>query len=129
MFWGTIGKTTLEVMIMPDKQEEINALISSLKAWDGSQVLISKEENGDRDQTIMKLDKISLADHGDTIDDYVSPLSLQLEGNGRAIMSDTEVPMPSSTYDIPIDELYDAHFDGMRLYMSTGRGSYTISRI
>ncbi|HEX6922401.1 MAG TPA: hypothetical protein VF149_01150 [Bacillales bacterium] len=112
-----------------ENQQDLNALIDSLKMWDGRQVLISKEENGDRDQTILQLEDISLANNGDTIDNYVSPASLQLKGPGRAVMSDTEVPMPSGTYDIPIDGLHDAHFDGMRLFMSTDRGAYTISRI
>ncbi|HET7580358.1 MAG TPA: hypothetical protein VFK33_13850 [Bacillales bacterium] len=114
---------------MQYNEEELQSLISSLKTWDGRQVLISKEEKGDRDQTILKLEGVSIANHNDTIDDYISPVSLQLTGEGRAVMSDTDVPMPSALYDIPIDELYDAHFDGMRLYMTTGRGSYTISRI
>lgn len=114
---------------MQYNEEELQSLISSLKTWDGRQVLISKEENGDRDQTILKLEDVLIANHNDTIDDYLSPVSLQLMGPGRAVMNDTDVPMPSALYDIPIDELYDAHFDGMRLYMTTGRGSYTISRM
>lgn len=114
---------------MQNTQEEINELIQSLKAWDGAEVLISKEENGDRDQTVMTLDDISLAENGESIDGYIAPLSLQLTGDGRAIMKDTEVPMPSASYDIPVNALYDAHFDGMRLYVTTDRGSYTISRM
>lgn len=114
---------------MQNEQEEISDLITSLKAWDGSDVLISKEENGDQDQTVMTLNDISLADHGESIDGYVAPLSLQLKGDGRAIMKDTEVPMPSASYEIPLNALYDAHFDGMRLYVSTDRGSYTLSRM
>ncbi|HET7521975.1 MAG TPA: hypothetical protein VFJ73_01495 [Bacillales bacterium] len=114
---------------MKTKEEEIYTLISSLKTWDGQQVLISKDENGDRDQTVMKLNDISVKNRGDTIDDYVAPAALQLKGEGRALMEDTDVPIPAGTYDIPLDQLYDAHFDGMRLYVSTDRGSYTISRI
>lgn len=114
---------------MQNIQEEIDKLVSSLQAWGGTQVLISKEENGDRDRTVMKLEEISFADNGESIDGYVAPFSLQLAGNGRAIMNDTEIPMPSATYDIPMNQLYDAHFDGMRLYVTTDRGSYTISRI
>ncbi|HET7616133.1 MAG TPA: hypothetical protein VFK27_04165 [Bacillales bacterium] len=113
---------------MPTEQD-IQRLITSLKNWDGSQVLISKQENGDRDQTVMKLADVTVAKPGHSIDSYFSSLSLQLEGEGRAVMSDTEIPMPSAAYDIPIDHLYDAHFDGMRWYMTTDRGSYTISRM
>lgn len=112
---------------MQSNREDLSSLISSLRTWDGRQVLISKEENGDRDQTVLKLNDILIENHGDTIDDYISPISLQLRGEGHAILSDTEVPMPSASYDIPIDQVYDAHFDGMRLYLSTDRGSYTIS--
>ncbi|HEX7066523.1 MAG TPA: hypothetical protein VF199_15740 [Bacillales bacterium] len=112
---------------MQNPQQDINELISFLKTWDGKQILISKEENGDRDQTVINLENISMASRGETIDGYVSPISLQLQGQGRAVMSDTEVPMPSTTYDIPITDLHDAHFDGMRFYMSTDRGTYTIS--
>lgn len=111
------------------QQQEINELLSFLKTWDGKQILISKEENGDRDQTIINLENITMANQGETIDGYVSPISLQLQGEGRAVMSDTEVPMPSTTYDIPISALQDAHFDGMRFYMSTDRGNYTISKM
>lgn len=112
---------------MDNTLEELNTLISSLSAWDGKQILISKDENGDRDQTVLRLDDISIINRGETIDNYVSPASLKLQGDGYAILNDTDVPMPSASYDIPIDAVYDAHFDGMRLYLSTDRGSYTIS--
>lgn len=115
--------------MMPNTQAEIEELISSLRAWDDAEVLISKEEKGDRDQTVLKLSDISLTNNGETIDGYFAPLSLQLSGDGRTIMEDTDVPLPSGTYNIPMNELHDAHFDGMRLYVTTDRGSYTISRM
>ncbi|HET7657176.1 MAG TPA: hypothetical protein VFK37_02710 [Bacillales bacterium] len=114
---------------MKNTQVELSELIASLKKWDGRDLLISKQENGDRDQTVLKLENIEIKERGQSIDGYVSDASLQLKGQGRALLEDTEVPMPSASYDIPIDALYDAHFDGMRFYMSTDRGSYTISPI
>ena len=79
--------------MMHSNEEEIKTLISSLKTWGGEQVLISKEEKGDRDQTIMKLDDISVKHRGRTVDDYVSPAAVQLKGRGRAVMQDTDVPI------------------------------------
>lgn len=114
---------------MHTNHNDIETLTEALNAWDGQQILISKEENGDQDQTVMRLNEVSLNERGQTIDGYVSPVSLLLEGDGRAVMEDTDVPMPSSSYDIPVNEIYDAHFDGLRLYVSTNRGSYTISRL
>ena len=112
-----------------ENNNELNELIASLKKWDGRDLLISKQENGDRDQTVLRLEDIEMKSRGNTIDGYVSDASLQLKGMGRAVLNDTEVPMPSASYDIPIDAVYDVHFDGMRFYMSTDRGSYTISPI
>jgi hypothetical protein len=128
-YFKMIGKNKREVIMMHSNQNNVEEIVNALKAWDDQQILISREENGNLDQTVITLNDISIDDHGETIDGYVSPVSLLLEGNGRAVMEDTDVPMPSSTYDIPIDQVYDAHFDGIRLFVTTDRGSYTITRL
>ncbi|HET7627346.1 MAG TPA: hypothetical protein VFK44_03060 [Bacillales bacterium] len=105
---------------------DLRRLAESLKQWDDQQVLITKRENGDVDRTIMELEDVCVTHAGQSIDPYFSQTYLQLEGDGRAVMNDTEIPMPSASYEIPVDHLHDADFDGTKLSLTTDRGTYTI---
>ncbi|GAB7386904.1 hypothetical protein BSNK01_07400 [Bacillaceae bacterium] len=106
--------------------------IAQLKAlldeWRGSPIAITKEEDGDVDQTIMTLDKTTFVERAPTIDGYVSPLSLRLDGEGRTILETSAADLPYASYDIPVEEVYDLHFDGGQIHLTTSRGAYRISR-
>lgn len=108
---------------------EWNKMMNVLKKWDGHDLLISKLENEDHDQTVLRLEEVEMKECGETIDGYVPDVALLLKGQGRVILENIEEPMPSNSYEIPLDSLYDIHYDEIRLYLATKRGSYTISPI
>lgn len=114
---------------MNSAEEVLELLYSSLKNWNGEEILISKTENHDGDQTVLTLDDVSITERGMTIDGYVSPLALKLRGEGRVVMEDTDVPLPAASYEIPLTGVEDAHFDGNWIYLLTERASYMITKL
>jgi len=110
-------------------EQQIAELIARLEQWNGQEVQIVKEEDGDIDLTLMTLNKTSLIERTPTMDGYVSPLSLRMEGEGSVVHADhQQEELPSAAFDIPVDRLHDNHFDGTRLMLTTDRGTYTISK-
>ncbi|WP_246206770.1 hypothetical protein [Virgibacillus ihumii] len=108
--------------------EEFNELLTQ---WNGQTIKISKLELDDLDETIVALDHISYAANTRRLDDYEPMHALQLNGTGN-IQTDTASAsqvLPSSLYEIPIedDSLYE--FDGTRFLISTTRGVYKIELV
>jgi hypothetical protein len=112
-----------------DDKLQIEELMAFLNQWNGQEVQIIKEEDGDMDLTVMTLNQTSLIERTPTIDGYVSPLSLRMEGNGYVVHENNHLEeLPLATFDIPVDSLREDHFDGTRLTLLTDRGTYTISK-
>lgn len=107
--------------------EQFNDL---LKKWNDDKIKISKLEMDDLDQIVMQLEKVSYKNEIPTIDGYEPIHTLQLNGLGMIhTENDVSEPLPSSFYEIPIenDTLYE--FDGITFIISTDRGVYKIERL
>lgn len=106
--------------------EQFNDL---LQQWNDQQIKITKLEMDDVDEITMNLEKITYENEMPTIDGYEPIHNLQLNGAGQ-IQTDNNnsAPLPSSLYEIPLqnDTLYE--FDGETFIISTDRGTYKIER-
>jgi hypothetical protein len=104
--------------------EEFNDLI---KEWHGKTVRIAKQELDDFDETVMELTNVSYETNTGKIDDYVPKHALQLNGTGLIENEMNEKqPLPSSLYEIPLEESSLYQFDGERFALITDRAIYTI---
>ncbi|MGP4081322.1 hypothetical protein ACTWQL_15565 [Pseudalkalibacillus sp. R45] len=104
--------------------EQFNQLIQQ---WSGKNIKITKQELGDQDTIIMKLDDISY--HNDTrrIDDYESLHSIHLIGEGTTETGPQNAqPLPTSSYKIPLEDTTRYQFDDIRFSLVNERGTYTI---
>ena len=107
--------------------EQFNELLQN---WNNDKVKISKLEIDDLDEIIMQLEEVSYKNEVPTIDGYEPVHSLQLNGQGMIeTENDGSQPLPSSLYEIPLenDTLYE--FDGTTFLISTDRGVYKIERL
>lgn len=105
----------------------IEAFNELLNKWNGKKIKIAKHEIGDDDETFMKLRDISYAKDTRRIDDYVPKHALQLNGVGEVENEDNELePLPSSEYEIPLEDSAEYQFDGNKFTLNTDRGVYTI---
>jgi len=104
--------------------EEFNNLI---KLWNGKTVKIAKQELDDYDETVMELTNVSYETNNRRIDDYVPKHALQLNGTGLIENELNEKhPLPSSLYEIPLEDSSLYQFDGARFALITDRAIYTI---
>lgn len=104
--------------------EEFNELLNK---WNGKNIKILKHEIEDNDATLMKLDKVTYQEQEGTIDDYVAKYTLLLNGTGEIENDDNELePLPSPSYEIPLDDATNYQFDGTRFSLENNRGTYTI---
>jgi hypothetical protein len=112
---------------MPIDPSMLDTITSTLRSWGKVQVLISKIDNGDIDQTVIQLNELSIEQREPDTDDYSSEATLELQGEGFQVLQDSVAALPYQSYDIPFEEIMDYHFDGDRLYLSTNRATYTIT--
>jgi len=104
--------------------EEFNELITK---WSGKTVKIAKQELDDYDETVMELTNVSYETNTRRIDDYVPKHALQLNGTGLIENEMSEQhPLPSSLYEIPLEDSSLYQFDGARFALITDRAIYTI---
>ncbi|MFC7063836.1 hypothetical protein [Halobacillus seohaensis] len=104
--------------------EEFNQLI---RQWNGETIKISKHELDDDDSTLMELNDISYSTDTRRIDDYEPMHTLQLNGNGQTQTDSEELqPLPSSLYEIPLEDSTIYQYDESRFSLITDRGTYTI---
>ncbi|WP_339229282.1 hypothetical protein NSQ77_05140 [Oceanobacillus sp. FSL K6-2867] len=105
--------------------EEFNTLIQQ---WSGRTIKIIKHELEDIDQTVLNLQSISYDQNLRRIDDYVPKHNLLLNGDGQieTLTTMSNAPLPSSSYEIPLqdDSLYE--FNGETFVITTNRGVYKI---
>lgn len=107
--------------------EQFNTLLNK---WNDKQIKISKVEMDDLDEVVMQLEKIAYKNEIPTIDGYEPIYNLQLNGEGM-IQSEhnPSQPLPSSQYDIPLENNSLYEFDGTKFIVSTNRGTYKIERV
>ncbi|WP_408008779.1 hypothetical protein ACJROX_29840 [Pseudalkalibacillus sp. A8] len=104
--------------------EQFNQLIQQ---WSGKTIKITKQELGDQDTIIMKLEDISY--HKDTrrIDDYEPMHSIHLIGVGTTETDgQSGQPLPASSYEIPLEDSTRYRFEDIGFSLVNERGSYTI---
>ncbi|TFJ91995.1 hypothetical protein [Lentibacillus salicampi] len=106
--------------------EEFNDL---LQRWNGETIKISKHELDDLDQTLMTLQDITYERNTRRLDDYEPMHALQLNGTGTTETdADDAQPLPSSVYEIPLEDNSLYEFDGQQFLLSTSRGVYKIEK-
>ncbi len=104
--------------------EQFNQLIQQ---WNGKTIRITKQELGDLDTIIMKLDEISYSKDTSRIDDYVPMHSIHFNGTGTTETDVQQVQLlPSSYYEIPLEDSTQYQYDQDRFSLVTERGTYTI---
>ncbi|SFD70082.1 hypothetical protein SAMN05216238_103211 [Lentibacillus persicus] len=106
--------------------EEFNEL---LQQWHGEVIKISKHELDDLDETSMVLQDTSYARNTRRLDDYEPMHALNLNGEGT-MKTDaaSSQPLPSSVYEIPLEDNTLYEFDGQHFLVSTSRGVYKIEK-
>ena len=114
-------------MQQSDKFLSIEQFDELIKKWGNKHIKITKLEMDDVDEILMHLEKIAYENEIPTIDGYEPIHNLQLNGEGMIQTENNNAqPLPSSLYEIPIenDTLYE--FDGNSFLISTNRGTYKI---
>ncbi|MRH45031.1 hypothetical protein GH741_20520 [Aquibacillus halophilus] len=104
--------------------EEFNQL---LQEWNGEKIKISKHELEDDDSTMMELNSFSFSRDTRRIDDYEPLHALHLKGPGEIQTDENELqPLPSSYYEIPLEDSTLYQYDETKFSLITDRGTYTI---
>ncbi|WP_431802299.1 hypothetical protein [Halobacillus andaensis] len=107
--------------------EEFNQL---LQQWSGETIKITKQELEDEDSIIMQLNDISYETDTRRLDEYEPMHALHLNGTGTTQTNEQDLqPLPSSLYEIPLEDSTQYQFEGDRFSLVTERGSYTIERV
>ncbi|MBO8170560.1 MAG: hypothetical protein H0Z33_01595 [Bacillaceae bacterium] len=108
-------------------QFPLQDLTSILENWKGEEVRITREEDGERIQAVLHLQDVETGERGSTIDDYVAKRFIRLTGPGTIITDEAGGPLPDERYEIPLDTVIDKTYDGVQLYLTTGRGFYILT--
>lgn len=107
--------------------EEFN---KQLNEWNGNTIKVSKHELYDIDETYIVLQDISYSRNTRRLDDYESMHALQLSGSGETENATEDLqPLPSSLYEIPLEDTSLYEFDGSSFIISTDRAIYKIERL
>lgn len=115
---------------MADQYVSIETFNEQLQQWNGNTVKISKHELEDEDETIMELQDVTYQTSTRRLDDYQSMHTLQLNGTGKNENEAHDLqPLPSSIYEIPLEDSSRYQFDGSRFVLTTERGKYMIERV
>ncbi|GGE37384.1 hypothetical protein GCM10011391_15340 [Pullulanibacillus camelliae] len=114
---------------MDNLQDQVQIVMSYLKAWQGSQILITKEEEGDIDQTVINLQRLDMENYEHAFDDYLPQAALQLAGVGQTINEANSEPLPYGQFDIPLDQIHEIQCNPEEIFIKTDRGTYMISPV
>ncbi|WP_139488722.1 hypothetical protein [Brevibacillus dissolubilis] len=108
---------------------QIEQLQQTLTQWEGSQVLIEKDEVNDRDRVTINLQQSIIHDRARSIDDYVSSLSIQLQGTGTITTDNASTaPLPYDRYEIAVNQVKSTTIGANEIHLETDRGHYTLTR-
>jgi len=104
--------------------------IADIADWLLSQIdtplVIRKEERGDVDQVLMKLEKVSFLPGDPDRDDYVEDDRLVLLGDGRIATDDGAHELPRHSYEIPLRPDFRSELADGELRLTTDRASYRV---
>lgn len=115
---------------MAEQYLSIETFNKQLQQWNGNTILISKKELEDEDETIMELQDVTYQTNTRRLDDYQPMHTLQLNGTGKIENEAQNLqPLPSSVYEIPLEDSSRYQFDGSRFMLTTDRGKYTIEKV
>ncbi|AVR00821.1 hypothetical protein OBCHQ24_18045 [Oceanobacillus iheyensis] len=107
--------------------EKFNKLLTK---WSGKRVRVVKQEIDDCDELIIDLRAVTYESNPHRLDEYTPLHSLQLNGTGQVENSAQNMEqLPSSVYEIPLEDSSLYQFDGSRFALTTDRGIYTIEVI
>lgn len=107
----------------------LNELRSVLEQWVGRKILITKEENGDIDQTLIDLERLDEEVYDNHHDDYLPGTAVQMVGNGQTVSDGANAALPYSSFDIPVDEAEELHCDVEGVFLRTARAVYTFTPV
>ncbi|WP_027726218.1 hypothetical protein [Tuberibacillus calidus] len=114
---------------MEENQEKvIEELKKVLQQWIGRRILVTKEENGDLDQTVIDLERFNEEVYNHT-DEYLPKTAVQLIGSGQTLTNDSQAALPYASFDIPIEEALELHCDAEGVFFRTARAVYTLTPI
>lgn len=108
------------------KRMNIQETRDMINQWAGQDVLLIKEEDGDVDKTVISLKDVTFSQRGATIDDYVSPDTLQLHGEGYVLLEDQNVPLPNDSFDIALSDDMAIRSENGTLEIRTDRAAFTV---
>lgn len=91
-------------------------------------LVIRKEEQGDVDQVMMTVQKVSFLTGSPDRDDYVEEDRLVLLGDGRISTEDGggAAELPRHSYEIPLGPSFRSEIDERELQVATDRAYYRI---
>ncbi|MGM8212824.1 hypothetical protein ACLIBH_08520 [Virgibacillus sp. W0430] len=108
--------------------EEFN---DQLSKWTGQEVTVSKLEMDDVDEVALVLESISYNKDVERLDEYEAIYTLELNGAGTIETEygqNSQQPLPSRMYEVPLEDSTLYEFDGMQFIISTDRAAYKITR-
>lgn len=109
---------------------ELNADVHTLTNWleghRNQSLLIHKKEREDSDQVRIQLTGVDIKPVTESIDGYTDESALRLHGEGIVLNDGQSLPLPQSTFIIPIDGLTLMESMDNRITMKTNIAEYTI---
>ena len=111
------------------EREILDDLKDLLNQWVGRKILITKEENGDIDQTLIDLERLDQEAYDHKNDDYLPQTAIQLVGNGKTIGNGENAALPYGLFDIPFDDAEEIHVDVEGVFLRTSRAIYTFTPV
>ncbi|WP_407272111.1 hypothetical protein [Radiobacillus sp. PE A8.2] len=112
---------------MTEQYLSVEQFNEMLQQWHGKKIKISKDELDDHDETILELNSISYTKNTRRIDDYEPMNSIVFNGTGKIQTDDSQLqPLPSSYYEIPLEDSTLYQYDESQFSLITDRGNYTI---
>lgn len=116
--------------MMTEQYLSIEGFNDQLQQWNGNTVKISKHELEDVDETIIELQDVTYETNTRRMDDYQPMHTLKLNGTGKIENEAHNLqPLPSSVYEIPLEDSSHYQYDGSRFILTTDRGTYTIEKL
>jgi hypothetical protein len=108
---------------------QVAEVLQSLEGWQGSKLLVQKVENGDLDETTVQLSNADFSQNKPTMDGYIAPYVISLQGDGEVVTDSMTADLPLSSYEIAMSEVYDVNVQNNIIYLRTDRGDYTITKV
>ncbi|MBO2519667.1 MULTISPECIES: hypothetical protein [Limnochorda] len=105
----------------------IKELDQVLQGWRGRTIRVEKEEQGNRDQVTLELDRVRYVKN-ESIDDYVGHYVLELHGAGTVEPEPgaPQASLPGATFEIPLTTQDQYRLQQGRLELRTPRGAYRL---